>query len=84
MAELTAWGLKRLDDMTYGELVEALRQMHRSYMAVLRSRMSPPELQDGAPAGASFDDVDWAWLFGETAGGPSLPDDVALLRQAGA
>lgn len=65
--QLTAWGLKRLDDMTRAELVEALRQVHRSYMAVLRSRMSAPELEDGAPAGASFDDVDWAYLFGDQA-----------------
>lgn len=51
---LTAWGLKRLDDMSREELKEALRQSHESYKAIARKNMSGNDL---APITASMDEA---------------------------
>lgn len=41
---LVAFGTKRIVDMTRDELIDALNQMHRSYMAIARANMTTSEV----------------------------------------
>jgi hypothetical protein len=42
--EIAAWGLQRIADMSREDLIRALNQSHRSYMAIARLQMSPSEV----------------------------------------
>ena len=44
MTDLAAWGLQRIADMSREDLIRALNQSHRSYMAIARLQMSPSEV----------------------------------------
>lgn len=41
---LAAWGLQRIADMSREDLIRALNDSHRSYMAIARLQMSPSEV----------------------------------------
>lgn len=41
---LAAWGTKRIVEMTRDEMLAALNALHRSYMAVIRTKMETNEV----------------------------------------
>jgi hypothetical protein len=73
--ELVAWQEKRIEEMTRGELIDALRQLHKSYMDICRAKMSGNELHIFHEDSDEWNERLRIWFYGDDAIEPNNMDE---------
>lgn len=63
--ELSAWGLKRLEDMTKEELIAALRRVYETHLLVLGERLGQSDVPVFHEDMDKWNDQLRIWFYGD-------------------